>query len=127
MPAPPRNPHDHVHESFPRRSCDDGGAVAAVATHESGRFSVTLAGELDLVTKPCLTQVLHDFRASNQSGATVDLTAATFIDTTCLTFLALLRQTALERRGAVAIRGAAGMSRRTLALVGFDTIFDVVH
>lgn len=93
---------------------------------QAGAFAVTLTGEVDLMADVELTRMVEDFRTAGSARATVDLRAVTFIDTAALAFLARLREIALERGGTVTVIGASGASLRTLTLVHFDTIFDLV-
>ena len=49
-----------------------------------GLFSVSVAGEVDLATAPELKEALGDVVSSGATGVVVDLSNATFIDSTTL-------------------------------------------
>jgi len=56
----------------------------ATADLGDGIFSVSVAGEVDLATAPELREALGDVVSSGASGVLVDLSNATFIDSTTL-------------------------------------------
>jgi anti-sigma B factor antagonist len=56
----------------------------ATADLGDGIFSVSVAGEVDLATAPELKEALGDVVSSGASGVLVDLSNATFIDSTTL-------------------------------------------
>jgi anti-sigma B factor antagonist len=56
----------------------------ATADLGDGVFSVSVAGEVDLATAPELKEALGDVVSSGANGVLVDLSNATFIDSTTL-------------------------------------------
>jgi anti-anti-sigma factor len=80
--------------------------------------SVRLAGELDLSNVSSLRAKF----AAIDGPAVVDLSDVTYLDSTALNELALLRR----RVGSVALVVASPNVRRTLEIVGFSTSFRIV-
>ncbi len=80
--------------------------------------SVRLAGELDLSNVSSLRLKL----AAIDGPAVVDLSEVTYLDSTALNELALLRR----RVGSVALVVGSANVRRTLEIVGFNTSFRIV-
>jgi anti-anti-sigma factor len=80
--------------------------------------SVQLAGELDLSNVSSLRAKF----ATIDGPAVVDLSEVTYLDSTALNELALLRR----RVGAVTLVVASPNVRRTLEIVGFSTSFRIV-
>lgn len=82
------------------------------------RVSVRLAGELDLSNVSSLRAKL----ASIDGPAVVDLSDVTYLDSTALNELAVLRR----RVGNVALVVGSPNIRRTLEIVGFGRSFRIV-
>jgi anti-anti-sigma factor len=80
--------------------------------------SVRLAGELDLSNVSSLRAKL----GAIEGPAVVDLSDVTYLDSTALYELALLRR----RVGSVALVVGSPNIRRTLEIVGFSTSFRIV-
>ncbi len=85
---------------------------------EAPSFVITLRGELDLSNVAEMRSTLADARAP----AVVDLTAVTYLDSTALFELGALR----KRVGNVVLIGPSPQIRRTLEIVGFTKIFEIV-
>ncbi len=89
-------------------------------------MAFVLTGSIDLSREPELDELLAVFRDSRSADASVDLARVTFFDSVGLGFLAQLRQLALRRGGQVRIRRPSAVALRTLRLVAFDTVFEIV-
>ena len=83
---------------------------------EAPSFVITLSGELDLSNRESLS--LADARGP----AVVDLSAVTYLDSTALYELGALR----KRVGNVVLVVPSPQIRRTLEIVGYTKIFDIV-
>lgn len=82
---------------------------------------VTLMGEYDLSRKAEVAELFGSI--NGQSSVVIDLSDVTYIDSTILGALALLRQQDLKR--SIQLAGANRHIRRLLLVVGFDRIFDL--
>jgi anti-anti-sigma factor len=85
---------------------------------EAPSFVITLRGEIDLSNVAEMRSSL----AGAQGPAVVDLTAVTYLDSTALYELGALR----KRVGNVVLVAPSPQIRRTLDIVGFTKIFDIV-
>jgi len=83
------------------------------------RTVVTLSGELDLSNAPAL----HASLGGVSGPAVVDLSAVTYLDSTALYELALLRR----RVESVVLIVPSPQIRRTLEIVGFTKTFRVLE
>ena len=78
------------------------------------------------MVEPDLHALLGQFRAGRSAVATVDLRAVTLFGSTGLDFLARLNELALERGGSVSLLSPSRVCLRMLAIVGFDSTFELV-
>ena len=85
---------------------------------EAPSFVITLSGELDLSNVAEMRSSL----ASALGPAVVDLSAVTYLDSTALYELGALR----KRVGNVVLVAPSPQIRRTLEIVGYTKIFDIV-
>jgi anti-anti-sigma factor len=85
---------------------------------EAPSFVITLKGELDLSNVAEMRSSL----AGAQGPAVVDLSDVTYLDSTALYELGVLR----KRVGNVVLVAPSPQIRRTLEIVGFTKIFDIV-
>ncbi len=85
---------------------------------EAPSFVITLRGELDLSN---VAEMRLSF-AGVHGPAVVDLSAVTYLDSTALYELGALR----KRVGNVVLVAPSPQIRRTLEIVGFTKIFDIV-
>jgi anti-anti-sigma factor len=85
---------------------------------EAPSFVITLRGELDLSNVDEMRSSLADA----QGPAVVDLSAVTYLDSTALYELGALR----KRVGNVVLVAPSPQIRRTLEIVGYTKIFDIV-
>jgi anti-anti-sigma factor len=85
---------------------------------EAPSFVITLRGELDLSN----VDEMRSSLASASGPAVVDLSGVTYLDSTALYELGVLR----KRVGNVVLVAPSPQVRRTLEIVGFTKIFDIV-
>jgi anti-anti-sigma factor len=85
---------------------------------EAPSFVITLSGELDLSNVAEMRSSLADALGP----AAVDLSAVTYLDSTALYELGALR----KRVGNVVLIAPSPQIRRTLEIVGYTKIFDIV-
>jgi anti-anti-sigma factor len=85
---------------------------------EAPSFVITLRGELDLSNVAEMRSSLADAHGP----AVVDLSDVTYLDSTALYELGVLR----KRVGNVVLVAPSPQIRRTLEIVGFTKIFDIV-
>jgi anti-sigma B factor antagonist len=103
------------------------GAVPAHVAYLAGKSThrVVLSGDIDLALRNALLDIAAAFAQSPAREIDVDLSAVTFLDSTGLSFLVLLRNTCAERDGTVTLVAPSEAASRTLRLVPFDTMFAV--
>jgi anti-anti-sigma factor len=82
---------------------------------------VELDGEYDLSQKELLASLFGTLRAN--APATIDLTKVTYVDSTFLNALAVLR--GRFKGYAITLLGANATVLRALRLVGFDRLFEL--
>jgi anti-anti-sigma factor len=85
---------------------------------EAPSFVITLKGELDLSNVAEMRSSLADARGP----AVVDLSGVTYLDSSALYELGVLR----KRVGNVVLVAPSAQIRRTLEIVGYTKIFEIV-
>ena len=89
-------------------------------------FVVAIAGEVDLYVAPELKQQLLEVIGRGATQVIVDLTDATFVDSTTLGVLDRRRPApAGERRRGSRSSAATATSRRSFELTGLDRVFAI--
>ena len=101
------------------RESDDSEQGSIELSSEGGRAVVHLIGEFDLATRDKLLEQLRSVHISDGKGAVVDLTATTFLDSTIIGVFIAAHGDGLD----FTIRGASGLARRALELVGLPEVF----
>ena len=86
---------------------------------------VALAGEVDLYTAPRFKEVIMHSIDDGALRVVVDLTGATFIDSTALGVLVSAGKRLRLRQGALAIACLDGNIRRILEITGLDGVFAI--
>ena len=81
---------------------------------------VTVAGELDLSTAPCLGEALAHVVDRHPHEVTVDLAELAFIDSTGLTLLVRTSNRLREYDGTLSLASPTPPVRRVLEIVGLD-------
>lgn len=99
----------------------DATAGSIEVTGDGTTLVLHLTGEFDLANQHVLAARLGSLRQQGQP-VVVDLSAATFIDTTVINALVAAHRDGLE----IAIRGAAGTQRRALEVLGIPDVFPFV-
>jgi anti-anti-sigma factor len=95
----------------------------AVRTKQPLSRIISLTGDFDLSSKDRLWETLSE--AIPYDVAIVDLTSVTYIDSTALSCLVILRKRMAERGGAVALVNPQPNVLRLLRVCGFDQIFRI--
>jgi anti-sigma B factor antagonist len=103
---------------------DDLGQVRCEPA-ESG-LRVVLVGEVDLTMSAQWDRVFATLADAEPGNVTVDLSAATFIDSSVLGALVRLHRVVAEHDRAVTLTGVDGSVARTLSLSGVDRILSIV-
>lgn len=86
---------------------------------------VALTGEVDLYTAPTFKDVVMRSIDEGARGVVVDLTDATFIDSTALGVLVSAGKRLRPGQGALAIACPDGNIRRILQITGLDGVFAI--
>jgi len=92
----------------------------------SGYERVSAVGEIDLATRPWLTDALHGAQARAQ-GVVLDLSAATFIDAGGVRILLAADTRARAASGTFAIANPTSPVERVLQLVGADRVLTILQ
>ena len=89
-------------------------------------YRVVLVGEVDLTLAGQWDRVFATLAEADPADVTVDLSAATFIDSSVLGSLVRLHRTVTARGGETTLTGAAGPVARTISLAGIDQVIPMV-
>ncbi|GAA3386788.1 STAS domain-containing protein [Cryptosporangium minutisporangium] len=89
-------------------------------------YRVVLVGEVDLTRSAEWEQVFATLADADPADVTVDLSAATFIDSSVLGAFVRLHRTVSVRGGETTLTGAVGPVARTISLAGIDRVIPVV-
>lgn len=100
------------------------GTSSTIATeHKSGRyFLIALRGEWDLYNRPELEQALLAAEAAAESLVVIDLSHATFIDSSVLGALVEARKR-LQERVKIAVVAQDRQIRKVFEITGLDAVF----
>ncbi|MEV0529655.1 STAS domain-containing protein [Streptomyces sp. NPDC050439] len=93
------------------------------AVVQSGRARVTLAGELDFDTAPCVLEAVASCLAEQPTSFCLDLTGISFCDCAGLNSLLTARLSVLQAGMDLLVVGVGVQLARLLALIGADGIF----
>lgn len=99
------------------------GQLSAVSTATDGIRVVTLAGEVDYDTGQTLRQAL-DASGTPRPRIVVDLRRVTFIDSTGISIFISAHHALTEAGGWIRLAAPGEAVRRTLQIVGIDTVID---
>ena len=103
----------------------DGHGFEACLVEADGAVAVAVAGEIDLATAVLFRQAVD--RAGDGGGhVTIDLTHATFMDSSGLAVLIAAYDRLGRRPDAVVLRGAGTPIRQVLEISGVDRIVTVI-
>jgi anti-anti-sigma factor len=91
---------------------------------EGNGFRIDLSGEIDLIARPRLNQVIDHITAAEPGEIFVDLTGVSFLGSEALSFFAALHgHVGPEYR--VILHGPNRSARRSLELTGFDQVLTI--
>jgi anti-sigma B factor antagonist len=98
--------------------------TSTIATsHEAGRyFVIALRGEWDLYNRPQLEAALLEAEAAAESLVVLDLTHATFIDSSVLGALVEARKR-MQERVRIAVVAEDRQIRKVFQITGLDGVF----
>jgi len=101
-------------------------SISTLATeHEAGRcFLIALRGEWDLYNRPELEAALLEAEAAAEPLVVIDLSHATFIDSSVLGALVEARKRMLERVG-IAVVAQDRQIRKVFEITGLDAVFSL--
>jgi anti-sigma B factor antagonist len=109
---------------FSRDDANSTPRVVAVEAFDAHGAAIVVDGDLDLETSSQLETALVETIAKGHRHLVIDLSAATFLDSTAmgklLTSIGPLRD---EPAAAVVLVGAQGIVERSLAISGIDQMF----
>lgn len=89
-------------------------------------YRVVLIGEVDLTLAGEWSAALATLAEADPADVTVDLSAATFIDSSTLGSLVRLYREVTARGGEVVLTGVGGPVARALQLAGLDLVIPMV-
>jgi anti-anti-sigma factor len=92
-----------------------------------GCIRIHVVGEIDLTSHPQLDTVATALEASEPSDILVDLSRATFIDSTMLGFLAKLHTRVKSSGHRLTLFAPQRTVLRALTVVGFDRVMTIVE
>ncbi|MFI6506802.1 STAS domain-containing protein [Streptosporangium sp. NPDC050855] len=101
-------------------------ALQLTSEHASDFVVITVAGELDLATRPYLFAFAQDIIDTSPGTVVVDLSGVTFIDACGLSALIAIRRHAGERGTPLLLAGAPPAVLKLLKLTNLDASFTVV-
>jgi anti-sigma B factor antagonist len=95
-----------------------------VEVRSNGDVSVVdVAGEVDLYTVPRLEEALTRATAAAQPFVVVNLTRATYLDSTALRVLTAVRKRVQERSGRIALVTTQPKIAKLFTITGLDQLF----
>ena len=102
------------------------GSTSTLTTeHDRGRhFAIALRGEWDLYNRPELDAALLAAEASGEAAIVIDLSHATFIDSSVLGALVEAR-TRLGDRVPIAVVAPDRQIRKVFEITGLDSVFSL--
>ncbi|TQS43860.1 STAS domain-containing protein [Cryptosporangium phraense] len=89
-------------------------------------YRVILVGEVDLTLADRWEPVFAMLADADPADVTIDLSAATFIDSSVLGAFVRLHRTVSGRGGETTLTGADGPVARTISLAGIDRVIPMV-
>ncbi|GAA2993203.1 STAS domain-containing protein [Streptosporangium longisporum] len=101
-------------------------ALQLTSEHASDFVVITVAGELDLATRPYLLAFAQDIIDTSPGTVVVDLSGVAFIDACGLSALIAIRRHARERGTPLLLAGAPPAVLKLLKLTNLDASFTVV-
>jgi len=91
---------------------------------EASGFRIDLSGEIDLLARPRLNQVIEQVTSAEPGEIFIDLTAVSFLGSEALSFFAALHAH-VGPAHRVILHGPNRSARRSLELTGFDQVLTI--
>lgn len=92
---------------------------------EGGGFQIEMVGEIDLIARPRLNEVIEQVTAAPPGEIFVDVTDVSFLGSEALSFFAALHAHVTPTHQVV-LYGPNRSARRSLELTGFDQVLTIV-
>jgi anti-sigma B factor antagonist len=115
-------PHPVAKDEF--TGWDNAGQVRCESSWSGHR--VVLVGEVDLTLAGEWEPVFAMLAGSDPTDVILDLSAATFVDSSALGAFVRLHRTVFARGGEITMTGAEGTVARTISLAGIDRLIPIV-
>lgn len=90
------------------------------------RAAICVVGELDLAARDELSAVLQQLQDSGRRIVRLDLSAAAFLDCSCLGVLVAAHRRFLDLHGLLVLSGVTGIVARVLEITGLDETLFIV-
>ncbi|MFG2841363.1 STAS domain-containing protein [Streptomyces zaomyceticus] len=84
--------------------------------------TITVAGELDLTSSPTLEDATSQAALADGAPLHINMSRVTFMDSSGLNFLLILRRRLADRGSRLVLTGVQGAPMRVLTLTGADTL-----
>ncbi|MEU4536149.1 STAS domain-containing protein [Streptosporangium sp. NPDC023825] len=101
-------------------------ALQLTSEHADGFVVITVAGELDLATRPDLSAFTQDVIDVRPGTVIIDLAGVTFIDACGLSALIAVKRYAREHDTPLLLAGAPPVVLKLLKLTNLDASFTVI-
>lgn len=101
-------------------------ALQLTSEHANGFVVITVAGELDLATRPDLSAFTQDVVDVRPGTVIIDLAGVTFIDACGLSALIAVKRYAREHDTPLLLAGAPPVVLKLLKLTNLDASFTVI-
>ncbi len=101
-------------------------ALQLTSEHANGFVVITVAGELDLATRPDLSAFTQDVIDARPGTVIIDLAGVTFIDACGLSALIAVKRYAREHDTPLLLAGAPPVVLKLLKLTNLDASFTVI-
>ncbi|MFI6451577.1 STAS domain-containing protein [Streptosporangium amethystogenes] len=101
-------------------------ALQLTSEHASGFVVITVAGELDLATRPELSDCVQEAIDACHGTVIIDLSGVTFIDACGLSSLIGVKRYAREHHTPLLLAGAPPVVLKLLKLTHLDASFTVI-
>ncbi len=99
--------------------------LTAETTHADGAFLISVSGEGDMYTAPCLRDELVEAIASGSKKVLVDMTDVSFVDSTVLGLLVQANKRLRAAGGRLAVACGDANVVRVIQLTALDRLFGV--
>lgn len=122
------SPNSGAGKATPAEQAVADADLTSVTTEDGpDGIRVIVVGEVDLTSHPQLERVSAEVNAHEPGDVTVDLSRATFIDSSMLGFLAKLHTRVKENGHQLVLYAPQRAVLRALTVVGFDKVMTIVE